>query len=195
VRAALELLETDGPEAMTTRRVGQRIGASSMAVYSEFGSMGALVGAVVTEGFAQLGATLDALPRTADPVSDLWEVALAYRAFALAHPHLYAAMFGISAPGGYRRSGDELLLGAGTFQGTVDLARRAADLGRFVHGTSYSMGLTEWTWLHGWVANELSGYPTIYPGDPIDHMRAGFMAVARGFGDSDEAVRASLGLA
>ena len=37
-----------------------------------------------------------------DPAADLTAMAAAYRAHALAHPHLYAVMFGATTLGGYR---------------------------------------------------------------------------------------------
>jgi AcrR family transcriptional regulator len=184
--AALELLEAEGPEAMTTRRVGQLVGASSMAVYSEFGSLGGLVASVVNAGFDALADALAVVGTTDDPVQDLWRTALAYRVFALARPHLYRAMYGLNAPGGYRRTGDELALGSETFGSFVATAERARRQGLVVGDDSFEMALAGWTWLHGWVVNELAGYPDVYPHAPLVHMQIGFTALLRGFGASTD---------
>src|SRR5690349_316652 len=88
VATALRLLETAGPEAVTARRVAQEYGASTMAVYSEFGSLGALADAVVLRGFGALQAELMSVGPTDDPITDIWRLALTYAGFAARHPHL-----------------------------------------------------------------------------------------------------------
>ena len=158
VAAALELLEANGPEAMTTRKIAARVGTSSMAVYTDFGSMGGLVAAVVQEGFDQLASAMRAVPVTADPVADLWRLALAAREFARHHHHLYAVMFAAQAPGGYRRTGDELLQGIETFQALVEFSRRAIDSGRVTAAEPLPVAIQLWMVFHGMIMLELAGY-------------------------------------
>ena len=97
LEAAARLLALEGPGALSARRAAREVGASTMVVYTHFGGMKELVTAVVREGFARLADLVTAVPRTDDPVADLYAMLGAYRRTALANPHLYAVMFG-SAP-------------------------------------------------------------------------------------------------
>lgn len=126
---AARLISEAGPGALSTRRLAAEAGTSTMAVYTYFGGLPALVRAVVAEGFARLAEHLGSVVRTADPLSDLAALATAYRANAHANPHLYAVMFGTASLGGYRRDVEETDEARGTFEVLVDGVRRAADAG------------------------------------------------------------------
>lgn len=192
VATALDLLETAGPDAVTVRRVAQAYGASTMAVYSEFGSLGGLVDAVVLRGFAALRAELLDVEPSEDPVADLWLLALAYTGFAARRPHLYAAMYGASAPGGHRRSGEDLLLGFDAFRAYADYCARAIDAGRLRPAEPLEVALDLWTTVHGWAMLDQSGLlgaiGTVIALDPV---RA-FETLLVGLGDERERVRASV---
>ena len=62
--AAARILAADGPSALSTRRLATEVGASTMAVYTHFGSMDQVRQAVRQDGFARLAAELDAVDRT-----------------------------------------------------------------------------------------------------------------------------------
>jgi AcrR family transcriptional regulator len=173
VNAAIDLLATAGPEALQARKVAAGIGASTMAVYTHFGDMAALIDAVAREGFTRLAASLGAVPHTDDPVADLFRLGLAYRRTALDNPNLYALTFGLSAPGGRRaatadmtggRTSTELPEGHDAFTHLVDCAARAMTAGRFRIADATLAAAQLWSALHGFVALEIAGF---YGGD--DH--------------------------
>src|SRR5579862_4818247 len=85
LEAAARLLAEKGPESLTTRRLAAEIGASTMAVYTWFGNMPSLMRALYRECFDRFGDHLKAVPTTGDSRADLWELAAAYRTFALAN--------------------------------------------------------------------------------------------------------------
>jgi AcrR family transcriptional regulator len=89
VTAARELAESDGWDAVTTRRLAERIEYSQPVLYSHFAGKDAIVAAVALEGFVELAAALAAQ----DPAQGLAGVAQGYLAFAEANPALYDAMF------------------------------------------------------------------------------------------------------
>lgn len=100
VAAARELAETEGWEAVTTRRLAERIEYSQPVLYGHFPSgKDAIVAAVALDGFTELTATVrlavDAASAPRDAVSAL---AGAYLAFAGAHPAVYDAMFDLDTP-------------------------------------------------------------------------------------------------
>ena len=89
--AAAELaIHEHGIEALSVRGVAERAATTTRAVYSLFGSKDGLVAALAAHGFDLLGAEVAALPTTEDPVADLVAAGLAFRAFALGHPILFA---------------------------------------------------------------------------------------------------------
>jgi AcrR family transcriptional regulator len=96
VRTARDLAEAEGWDAVTTRRLANRVEYSQPVLYSHFENKGAIVRAVAIEGFADLAAQLRAARVTA-PSRDAAAraVAQAYLDFAAAHPALYEAMFSL----------------------------------------------------------------------------------------------------
>ncbi|MEV5559408.1 TetR-like C-terminal domain-containing protein [Nonomuraea wenchangensis] len=69
-----------------------------MAVYQVFGDKGGLVREMFLAGFERLATAFAAVPHTSDPIADLLVLGHAYRANALANPHLYELMFGRPFP-------------------------------------------------------------------------------------------------
>src|SRR6187431_3546437 len=76
VETAALLIDEDGPDALTARRVAKEAGTSTMAVYTYFGGMPALVRQIVTEGFTRLDEHQARIPHTDDPLDDLLQLAL-----------------------------------------------------------------------------------------------------------------------
>ncbi|KAB2350943.1 TetR/AcrR family transcriptional regulator [Actinomadura rudentiformis] len=92
VTAARDLAETEGWDAVTTRRLAAEIEYSQPVLYSHFKGKDAILAAVAVEGCAELAADLRAA-RTAASGLALADVAAAYAAFAERRPALYDAMF------------------------------------------------------------------------------------------------------
>jgi AcrR family transcriptional regulator len=94
IRAARELAEAEGWEAVTTRRLAERVEYSQPVLYSHFKGKDAIVAAVAVEGFADIAVELRrARTAAAGPQQALADVAAAYAAFADRRPALYDAMF------------------------------------------------------------------------------------------------------
>lgn len=94
IDAARELAEAEGWDAVTTRRLAERIEYSQPVLYSHFTGKAAIMAAVAVDGFAELGAELRAARSSApDPQAALAGAAAAYVLFAETRPVLYEAMF------------------------------------------------------------------------------------------------------
>ncbi|MDO9456464.1 TetR/AcrR family transcriptional regulator [Nocardioides sp.] len=156
--AAAEVLAEEGPAALTVRRLTREVGASTMAVYTHFGSMAALVREVVGDGFAQLYARVDEVPQTDDTLHDLTAMAAACRQHALAHPQLYAVMFGSASLGGYRLSEEERHVGLAAFGQLVAGVARAMDAGALRRDDPAAVAGQVWTALHGYIMIEQAGF-------------------------------------
>lgn len=90
---ATDLLAEQGAGGLTARALAARAGTSAPAVYELFGDKSGVVRELYFEGFRRLGLQLGALPETADPVADVWELATAYRRFVRTNRELAEVMF------------------------------------------------------------------------------------------------------
>ena len=94
ITAARELAEAEGWEAVTTRRLAERVEYSQPVLYSHFKGKDAIMAAVAVEGCADLAASCARpAPRRPDARRALADVSAAYAAFAERRPALYDAMF------------------------------------------------------------------------------------------------------
>ncbi len=140
VEAARGLLEEEGPDALTMRRVAGRLGIRAPSLYKHLSGKEALEAALISDGFVELAEVFEAAVRGAeDPLGAL---AVAYRDFALRRPHLYRLMTDrplrrdLLAPGVEERAARPLVEAAG---GDQNLARAA------------------WAFAHGMTILELNG--------------------------------------
>jgi AcrR family transcriptional regulator len=99
VEAATELLTAGGREAVSTRAVSAAAGVQAPTIYRLFGDKQGLLDAVAGHGFAEYLHGKTVRERDPDPVADLrrgWDL---HVGFGLAHPALYALVFGDPRPG------------------------------------------------------------------------------------------------
>ncbi|MET8469305.1 helix-turn-helix domain-containing protein [Streptomyces sp. NPDC006422] len=94
VEAAVELLESGGPDAVSTRAVAAAAGMQPPAIYRLFGDKEGLLEAVAEHGYAQFLETKRARldPAPDDPVEELrrgWDTVVE---FGVARPELFAVM-------------------------------------------------------------------------------------------------------
>jgi AcrR family transcriptional regulator len=96
VSTARELAESDGWDAVTTRRLAERIEYSQPVLYSHFRGKNEIIGAVALEGFAELAAALRAaVPEGAAGREAVTALAHAYTDFAARNRAVYDAMFSL----------------------------------------------------------------------------------------------------
>ena len=86
VAAARELLEAEGPGGLSMRRIAERVGIRAPSIYKHLPDKQALEAALISAGFEEWAAAFEAAGATPDALGR------AYRAYALAHPHLYRLM-------------------------------------------------------------------------------------------------------
>jgi AcrR family transcriptional regulator len=138
VAVARELLEQEGPAALTMRRLGERLGIRAPSLYKHLPDKAALEAAIIATGFEDAAAAFeDAVDGAADPLAAF---TIAYRAFALAHPHLYRLMTDQPLPREHLPAGVE-------DRAAAPLQRAAGDpaLARAVFAFAHGMVLLELT--------------------------------------------------
>lgn len=91
---ARELAEQQGWDAVTTRRLAERIEYSQPVLYSHFRGKREIIGAVALEGAAEMAAAVRAAASAADgPRTRVTALARTYLDFAARNPAVYDAMF------------------------------------------------------------------------------------------------------
>ena len=108
--AGRQLLEEEGLEALTMRRLAERVGIRAPSLYKHLPDKAALEAAIIATGFEEAAATFEqAVEGAGEGPGDgrgegpgewqpagrgnaLVTLAAAYRRFALEHPHLYRLM-------------------------------------------------------------------------------------------------------
>jgi AcrR family transcriptional regulator len=156
IRSALELLRTEGPEALSLRAVARAAGVSQAAPYRHFDDRRALVAAVAEEGFRRLHAAMLEAIQSAEGRLGFKQVAIAYVRFAQENPAEYRIMFG---PELARQ--DDLPDLQATSRAVLDfVAQGIAALqaaGLIGPGDAGAMAVAVWSMLHGLVMLSLDG--------------------------------------
>jgi AcrR family transcriptional regulator len=155
LRAARAIAAEEGWQAVTIRRIAERLEYASPVLYQHFASKDALLRELMRVGFSEAAARLREAVATAQPDSRLVALATAYWDFAFSAPELYQAMNGLDGvPFGTAETPAEA---RDSFQAIrtalVDLAagqdRRLADPDGAVD--------VLWAYLHGFVSLTLAG--------------------------------------
>jgi AcrR family transcriptional regulator len=132
VGAARAILEEEGLDALTMRRIGERIGIRAPSLYKHFPDKESLEAAIISAAFEEQAGVFERAVEEGD--EPLEALGAAYRRFALAHPHLYRLMTDrelrrdLLAPGVEDRAGLTIYRAAGE---DTDRARAAW---AFAHG-------------------------------------------------------------
>ena len=161
VAAARALLEVEGPDGLTMRRLADAMGIRAPSLYKHVESKEELEALLIADVFREVGELFHAAIATSKKKDGLTELARAYREWALAHPHLYRLLTEGELPRDRLPEGLEawaaepVVIAAG---GDPDRARAA------------------WAFAHGMTILELDGrFP---PGADLD---AAWAAGIRGF--------------
>jgi AcrR family transcriptional regulator len=131
VDTALELLEEEGPDGLSMRRLAERLGIRAPSIYKHLPDKQALEAVIISRGFELQAEAFEAVGDAKDQLS---AIAGVYREFAKAHPHLYRLMTErelhreLLTPGVEARAALPVVEAVG---GDADLARAAW---AFAHG-------------------------------------------------------------
>ncbi|SHV88102.1 TetR family transcriptional regulator [Mycobacteroides abscessus subsp. abscessus] len=198
VEAGIVILERDGLQALTVRKLAAEVGTSTMVVYTHFGSMTGVVDALSAEIFARFGAALAAIPHTDDPVADFFSMGAAYRRFALKNPQHYQLMFGTTVPASLSSVRSDLTVTGhatsrdASFQTLCESVRRMTEAGRIRDDGEAAVAGRIWSMCHGAVMLELAGFFGTEGHGLRDILSPMAVDLLVGMGDDRERARASL---
>jgi len=139
VTVARQLLEEEGLDSFSMRRLADRLGVRTPVIYKYFASKGALVAALISVGFEEQAALFEAALASSD--HPLTAMAGIYRAYGRDNPNLYRLM--------YDRDLQRPLLLPGSEERAVIPAVRAA-------GGDRDLARAAWAFAHGMTILELN---------------------------------------
>lgn len=180
VREARALVERDGAEGLSLRRLAEALGVRAPSLYHHFPQKAAVVRAVAAESAAEGGAVMAraAAEHAGDPYVQIRAMAYAFRAWARAHPHLYA-LYAADTPADERAAVPDLEVGSAPLRATL-----AALVGP---DRAVPVAQAAWALVHGFLALEIAGQ--MREGDPargfdtaIDLLLAGIRSMAEVYG-------------
>jgi len=175
LEAADKLLETEGPDALSVRRIAAAAGVAPMGVYNHFSSKFGIVEALFEQGFERLREAVTSAGPNEDPLEDLREVGRRYRALALAHPMTYQLMFLRAVPG-YEPSAHAQEVAAKAFEALAAKVRRAMDAGALQEAPELDTAQQIWSAVHGSVSLELMGHGFVEdPAEGFDQVCASML--------------------
>jgi AcrR family transcriptional regulator len=154
IKAASDLLATEGPGALTVRGIANAAGVSTMNVYSRFGGKDGVVEHLFVEGFQRLRAGMESVVATDDPLADMVSCGLSYRQFAIENPTLYSVMFDRVVPD-YQPTIESQLIAASTLELLASRLERAMKAGALRTAEPLPTAALVWATCHGVVSLEL----------------------------------------
>ncbi|GAC1441580.1 MAG: TetR/AcrR family transcriptional regulator [Mycobacteriales bacterium] len=168
LEAAARILASDGPHALSLRRIAADAGASTQIVYTLFGGKQGLADGLYAEGFQRLATAMrEALATgagTGDP-ERLMAIGRAYRAFAQTEPAFFAVMFGRAIPDFTPTRATKAHGRRCTFGQLVAEVRDCLDAGTLVGASADDLARLCWLTAHGLASLEAAGMIT--PEDPL----------------------------
>ncbi|MBI2198599.1 MAG: TetR/AcrR family transcriptional regulator [Candidatus Rokubacteria bacterium] len=175
--AALELVETQGAEALTLRAAARRAGVSPAAPYRHFADKRTLLAAVAEEGFRALTEAMrQATAAHGDePLGPFRALGLSYIRFAVSHPAHFRVMFGREIADKSAHP-DLLDAAAVTFGLLVEGLAGCQRAGLAREGDPAELAISAWAAVHGLSALLLDGQLGPWDQERVEQLAHGVTA-------------------
>jgi len=155
--AARRLLDKEGTEAVTLRRVAEGVGITPMAIYRHYRDRTALLNALADAGFADLAAQLTSKRFSGEIEGRLIKLGNIHLEHALQNPRLYELMF-LKPREGARRYPQDFKAGRSpTFNPTVEVIQQGMEMGHFRKGDAWEVVFEISALSHGLIMMYLGG--------------------------------------
>jgi AcrR family transcriptional regulator len=154
LKAALAILDEEGPDGFTVRAIAQGAGVAPMAIYNHFDGVNGVLEALWIEGFDRLrqAITFDSNA----PDEDLLNAGRGYRRFALGNRGLYTVMF-MHRFRNFEPSLEASQIAAQTYEALVENVERCQRRDLFGGVQARDVAQVVWSACHGYVSLELLG--------------------------------------
>jgi AcrR family transcriptional regulator len=158
LKAAKKLFVDNGIEQTTIRSIANAIDYSVGTVYVYFKDKNAILHALHTQGFTQLGSEFKILYNVSDPMERLKAMGKVYMQFAVKNPDMYDLMFNLKAPIAFinAKKEEEWNEGKGTFDVLRKTVKDCMDRGHFKGHKVEPLAFMIWGMVHGMCSLEIS---------------------------------------
>ncbi len=178
--ASRRLLDKEGADAVTMRKVARSVGLSAMAIYRHYPDRDGLLNAVADEGFRELAARLAQLHAGGDFERRLMRMGEAFLDHALENPRLFELMF-LKPRAGARQYPHDFEAGASpTANPMADLVREAMTAGYFRRDNVWEIVFEIGALSHGLIMLYLGGRLSLTPSRFRSFYRRSFRRYIRG---------------
>jgi len=151
VQAALEILEAEGAEAVSMRRIASAVNITPMAIYHHFPNREALLNYVTDREFAKLLEFVQAHPVRGPLEPRLLGVLEGYVDYALARPCVFDYVFSRPRPGARRFPKDFRARRSPTLNPVADVVAAAMEQGDLKKDDVWEIAFALWAHVHGYV--------------------------------------------
>ena len=151
-QCALRILEAEGPQAVSMRRVAKEADITAMAIYHHFPSREALLSAVVDSEFEQLVGFFSASNGKQGFEAAMIHLLDGYIDYALAHPRIFDYVFSMPRPGARRFPDDFRARRSPTLNITADIVSSWMKLGKLKRDDLWEIAMELWAHVHGYLA-------------------------------------------
>lgn len=150
--SALAILEAEGAEAVSMRRVAQAAGITAMAIYHHFRNREALLGAITDREFAKLLGYIEKKSRRGSIGLVLTRAMEAYVDYAFDRPRIFDYVFAEPREGARRYPDDFRARRSPTLNPIADALRRGMEAGDLKKDDVWEVAMQLWAHTHGYVA-------------------------------------------
>jgi AcrR family transcriptional regulator len=178
--AARRLLDREGAEAVTMRRVAEAVGITPMAVYRHYPDRAGLLNALANEGFEELARRLATQRFSVDIERRLTKMADIYLEHALRNPRLFELMFLKPREGARRYPRDFKLGDSPTANLLAEAIREGMDSGHLRKDDTWEIVFEIGALSHGLILLYLGGRIGLTPDRFRDFYRRSFRRFIRG---------------
>jgi AcrR family transcriptional regulator len=157
LNSARKLFVENGVEQTTMRSIADAIDYSVGTVYKHFKDKNAILHALHTGGFVEMGSQFTVLYNVADPMERLKAMGRVYIRFALEHPDMYDLMFNIKAPMEFieEMNQQEWNEGKATFNVLQTTVNQCMQSGHFKGHKAEPLAFLIWSCVHGMCCLEI----------------------------------------
>ena len=161
--AGRRLLDKEGAEAVTMRRVAKAVGITPMAIYRHYRDRTALLNALADEGFEELAARLTGKRFSSSIEERLTKMGEIYLEHALENPRLFELMFLKPREGARRYPQDFKAGGSPTANLMAEAVRKGMESGYFREDDVWEIVFEMGALSHGLIMLYLSGRMGLTP--------------------------------
>jgi len=148
---ALKILEEEGEDAVSMRRVAQAVGITPMAIYHHFPNREALLNFITDREFAKFLGYIQARPMRGSMESWLLNYMDAYIEYAFDRPRIFDYVFSQPRPNARRYPDDFRARRSPTLTPLADAVAHAMDIGYLKRDDIWEVAMEIWAHNHGYV--------------------------------------------